>query len=216
MESSAALGFCTCHKCLVPPGAAGQTGAQIPAHGAEQGHRAHGEMKNASFTPTECLLSCLRAHAVFWHDAFSSGRRATRNTSTSLCQTPPAAQGAALWWPGWQWQTDNGWMLHFTFLTFLSKCISFFIWSTPPPPPHPPKNWLSRREEEQTLTKRNHFWPLEGLFTWRHMGWWYEGHVTVMLLKDTWPTCHHGLTLNLSKLEWKLKLKEYRSSATQF
>lgn len=84
-------------------------------------------MKNASFTPTERSLSCLSAHAVFWHDAFSWGRWETRNTSTSLCQAPPVLLGETLWWPHWQWQTDNGWMLHFTSLTFFSENASFFF-----------------------------------------------------------------------------------------
>jgi len=84
-------------------------------------------MKNASFTPTECLLSCLSGHAGFWHEAFSFGRWETRNTSTSLCQTSPVSQGRALRWPGWQWQTDNGWMLHFT-----EKSSYFLLFSVEP------------------------------------------------------------------------------------
>lgn len=126
---------------------------------AEQGHHEHCVMKNASFTPTECLLSCLSVHAVFWHDAFSFGSWETRNTLTSLCQTPPSSQGEALWWPSWQWQTDNGWMLHFTSPTFLWKC-SFFPLNCP----------LSRRERGQRLTEKNNFKTLQGHFTWRHMG----------------------------------------------
>ncbi len=128
-----------------------QTKSQIlavpcPNCATKQGHHDHCVMKNASFTPTECLLSCLSVHAVFWHDAFSFGRWETRNTSTSLCQTPPASQGEALWWPSWQWQTDNGWMLHFTSLTFFWKCI-FFVFNS----------LLSRRERGQRLTEKNNF-----------------------------------------------------------
>lgn len=68
-----------------------------------------------------CLLSCLSVRVVFWHDALSFGSWETRNISTSLCQTPAASQDEALWWPIWQWQTDNDWMLHFTSLTFFLK-----------------------------------------------------------------------------------------------
>ena len=96
----------------------------------KKGLHEHCVMKNASFTPTECLLSCLYACAVFWHDATSFGRWETENTSTSLCQTPAASQGGALWWPSWQWQTDNGWMLHFTSLTFFWKCTCFLLRQT--------------------------------------------------------------------------------------
>lgn len=68
-----------------------------------------------------CLLSCLSVRVVFWHDALSFGSWETRNISTSLCQTPAASQDEALWWPIWQWQTDNDWMLHFTSLTFFLR-----------------------------------------------------------------------------------------------
>lgn len=126
----------------------------------KQGHHEHRVMKNASFTPTECCLSCLAAHAVFWHDASSFGRWETRNTSTSLCQTPSASQGEALWWHSWQWQTDNGWMLHFTFLTFLWKC--FF-----------PLSLLSWRETKQKgwAWKEKTYIPPR-TFSWRYISWY--------------------------------------------
>ena len=68
----------------------------------------HSVMRNASFTPTERLLSCLCVHVVLWHEARSSGRWETRSTSTSLCQSPPSSRVEALWWPrltvtNWQW-----------------------------------------------------------------------------------------------------------------
>lgn len=131
-------------------------------------------MKNASFTPTECCLSCLAAHAVFWHDASSFGRWETRNTSTSLCQTP-SSQGEALWWHSWQWQTDNGWMLHFTFLTFLWKCL--------PPPP----SLLSWRETKQKgwAWKEKNIYPSKDFFMKMHILKWCYRLVYSMLLKDT-------------------------------
>lgn len=117
----------------------------------KQGHHEHRVMKNASFTPTECCLSCLAAHAVFWHDASSFGRWETRNTSTSLCHTP-SSQGEALWWHSWQWQTDNGWMLHFTFLTFLWKCLP------------PLLCWVGEKQSKKVEHGKKKHISLQGLF----------------------------------------------------
>lgn len=50
----------------------------------------------------------------------------TQNISTSLCQTPFASQGGGLWWTSWEWQTDNGWMLHFSSLAFFLSDLFFF------------------------------------------------------------------------------------------
>lgn len=89
-----------------------------------QGHRAVWWKMHHRYS--QCLLSCLSVRAVSWHHAFSGGSWRTRNISTSLCQTVPASQSDALWWPRWQWQTDNDWMLHFTSLTFFLKNAFFF------------------------------------------------------------------------------------------
>lgn len=149
----------------------------------KQGHHELRVMKNASFTPTECFLSCLAAHAVFWHDASSFGRWETRNTSTSLCQTP-SSQGEALWWHSWQWQTDNGWMLHFTFLTFLWKCF---------PPPffaELERNKAKRLSMERKSKKKKKM----------HILKWCYRLVYSMLLKDT----SYMILLAKNQQPWKL------------
>lgn len=82
--------------------------------------------KNSSFTPKDCLPFCFWIQAVLRYNASSSGRGETQNISTSLCQTPLASQGEAHWRPSWQWQTDNGWTLHISSITYRKiTCLSF-------------------------------------------------------------------------------------------
>lgn len=144
-------------------------------------------MKNATFRPTECHLACLSAHALFWHDAFSSGRWETRNTSTSLCQTPPPPlhlpippRRAKL--PGGPADSDK--------LT-MAECSTSLLSNLLHKNAHAPSRHHSSTGwgGEERLSGQNNFQPSKDFFhedTWANMTDMTQA--CTALLRDTWLT----------------------------